>query len=180
MSVETDNRNVLVIVTAENCGACIKWKNDGGLTNLSKELQILGIVRVVHISKKAMKDPIQVPFPTQLNYVATWFPTFVIVNGKAWNQNFSESKNSDLPIEVFNGVYKDGVVKMADDRKLFDKIVPWVTEQIENNPKFKVHVSTTASVISKNSINDEKKTEDSKKIYVQTCGTIKLNSYARR
>ncbi len=172
-----DNRNVLVIVVSENCGACKQYKSNKGLDQLMKDIQVAGIVRSVLIEKKAMRDPIDLKYPQQLNNLAVWYPTFILVNGKAWNQNFSESKNSELPVEVFNGIVgKDGIAQMSNDRKLFDKIVPWVIENVENNPKFKVMTATTPTITPKN-VSEEKET---KKIFISTCSSIRLSSYSRR
>lgn len=173
-----DNRNVLVVVTADDCGYCTAFKSNG-LLQLQKELQTSGIVRVIHINKKSMKSLIEPPYPTQLNSLAIWYPTFILINGKAWNNNFSESKNMELPVEIFNGVYKDGTVTMDHNRKGFDKLVSWITDNIENNPKFKVFTATASTIITKPA--EEKESKEQKKIvYIATCGSLNLKVSSRR
>jgi hypothetical protein len=179
MSV-VDNRNVLVAFTADNCGACTIYKQNG-LSQLQKELQTLGIVRVVHINKKAMKDTIEPPYPTQLNSLGDWYPRFALINGKAWNNNFAEHKNSDLPVEIFNGIYKDGVVKMDDNRRGFDKIIAWISENVDSNPKFKVNTVTIDTITPKSLKESFKESaKDGKPVYVRTCGSLLLKPSSRR
>src|SRR5665647_1225188 len=106
-----DSRNVLVIMTADNCSACGNFKASA-LQPLKKELQTLGIVRVVEVNKKKMADPVDVSYPIQLDLLGNWYPRFILINGKAWNDKFSESKNSELPVEIFGATYKDGATKI--------------------------------------------------------------------
>lgn len=173
-----DNRNILVIVTADDCGACNNFKQNG-LSQLIKDIQTSGIVRHIHINKKSMKAVIEAPYPTQLNSLAVWYPTFILINGKAWNNNFSESKNVDLPVEVFNGVYKDGLVKFEQtNRKNLDKLIPWINDHVDNNPKFKVFTATATSIITKTA--EEENVPTKKVVYIQTCGSFNIKASSRR
>lgn len=175
MSNIADNRNVLVVVTSEDCGACKSFKSNGIYDKLIKDAQTSGIVRVVEIVKKKMGDTIEPPYPTQLNKIAIWYPTFLLVNGKAWNEKFSNNKNSDLPIEIFNGVLKDGNASFSENRIGMDKVLSWVTEHIDSNPKFSVSTNTIPQIINKFGIaelEEMKLSKDAKKIYIPTCGTV--------
>lgn len=175
MSNATDNRNVLVVVTSEDCGACKALKTNGTYDKIIKDAQISGIVRVVEIVKKKMGDTIEPPYPTQLNKIAIWYPTFILINGKAWNEKFSNSKNSDLPIEIFNGVFKDGIASFSENRIGMDKVLTWATSHIDTNLKFSVSTNTIPQIVNKFGIaepEERKINGDTKKIYIPTCGTV--------
>jgi hypothetical protein len=187
MSNVTDNRNVLIAVTAKNCGACESFKNSGAYEKLLKEVRNSGVVRIVEIVKDKMSDTIEPPFPTQLNILVGWYPTFILANGKAWNEKFSQHKNSDLPVEILNGTFKDGAVKMSDTRITFDKCLSWVTEHIDSNPKFGISTNTLPQIINKLSnlsmsdLEEMKISKDAKKIYIPTCGQfMKYKRSSRR
>jgi len=174
MSAVADSRNVLVIVTANGCGACTQFKKNN-LDKLKKELQQSGVVRVEHIDVPAIGAPVPEGYPTQLNSWIRWYPTLILVNGKDWNEKCANVSNSSPPIEVFNGVVVDGKIDMArDSRKNYDELLNWIKDNIDNNTKFRTIVVAQTPQVNTQSVGTQKQ------VFVPTCGAIKISGSSRR
>lgn len=87
---------VFVIVNADMCGHCNRFKNTVW-PSLQLKLQYEDKVRIVHINLKMRGDPIPSEYHPDLQKIIQWYPTFMLCNG-TW-----ENHSKPLQGMIFNG-----------------------------------------------------------------------------
>lgn len=76
---------VFVIKTANDCGHCRRFKSSGELAQLMSALQSRKY-QVVHIDLPSMGSSIPREYPADLARVSGWFPSFIVVPKRSWDQ----------------------------------------------------------------------------------------------
>lgn len=135
-----DNRNVIVIFLAKGCSACKALQpkiND--LTNKLLSIEHFKKFRIATIIYEKMTvDSLpqysseNIKVPRSVGAIVEGFPSFVLVNGKKWNQDKCLEG-----IAVF-GKKKNSAGLLVPDEKYFGKFSPdivinWINEQNKNN-----------------------------------------------
>ena len=111
---------ILYIVTAQDCGACIKFKS----TYLQKTKTDLSKIRgltVKEVNLAHIGDSLPSSVPQELRSFVRWYPTFLVDNLQTGE------------VAVFNGVENDGdIVYSNANRYNMDNggIVQWVRDSI--------------------------------------------------
>lgn len=116
--------DVFVLVTAGNCGHCVKFKEKVWPT-LGPKIQQLG-VRVVEIPLTKMGDKVEANIPQDLNKLLGWYPMMLMADGTAWNAG------KLTHVRILNGTVTagGGSSKMDDKPKYntdIDGILSWIT-----------------------------------------------------
>ena len=111
---------ILYIVTADNCGACIKFKGTYLQKTKADLSKIRGlIVKEVNIAR--IGDPLPNSMPRELNHFVKWYPTFIL------------DDESSGEVCVFNAEEHNGnIVHMNSNRYNMDNggIVQWVKDSM--------------------------------------------------
>ena len=85
-------KHVFIVITAENCGYCTKFKSETWPT-LKPKLINSGRLTVVEISLETMSEinseAFSDKYPIDLRRYAKWFPTFILCTYSSW-------KNGDI------------------------------------------------------------------------------------
>lgn len=182
-----DTRPILVIVSAGNCGACQNAEKTGIFTKIKTDISTtlvddnkVSIVRVEHIKKPKIDDPIDQIYPQVLNKWARWFPIFILINGKDWNDKMANIDEKSPNIEVFNGRLVEGMVMQGNPGSMMDysKVPEWIKNNIDNNTKFKTIIIKSTQRQPLTLPTPVPETETPK--YIPTCGAIKLMASSRR
>lgn len=176
----TDTRNILVVVSADNCGACKFYEEKKIFESIKKQIESDGHVRYEHIKVKTVGEAVDSKYPQAINKWIRWYPTFILINGKDWNNKFENFDEKSPNVEIFNARIIDGVISSLGNQTLQqgpDKIPEWIKNNIDNNPKFKVTIITTKTPMlnSKNISIDTGKAN-----YLPTCGAVKLVASSKR
>ncbi len=152
MADRTD-RNVFVIITAETCGACAKFKEKGGVREkILRKLNELNIVRIEEIVLRATttstpdaRELLERYHPNLRVWIG-WFPQFLLFTSESWDNKYDPLKGS-----IFNGTFDPlkydqttrearlatGPKPVQDSRYKInaDNIVSWIysTSQMNNH-----------------------------------------------
>lgn len=185
MSSSVDNRNILLIVSAENCGACKTFEEQGIFEAIKKQLESDGYVRIEHIKVKKIGDAVDSKYSQQINSWIRFYPTFILINGKDWNSNFSSIDQKSPNIEIFNARMTDGIVITNSGVQLQgpDKIPEWVKNNVTNNIKFKsISIISTNKKLPTISIDQKSiESDESEPVrYIPTCGSVKFLASSRK
>jgi hypothetical protein len=184
MTDSTDDRHILIAVSATDCSACTQAESMGLFTKVETAVSEKKTIRFERIKLAKIGSPVDEKYPKALNNWIRFYPIFILVNGKDWNNNFKDSDEKNPNIEVFNATVNYGGVVIPVKREQmmpFENIMDWVEKNLEKNNKFK------SSVIIKSSnktpiISNADQSIDAANIkkYVPTCGTVKLAISNRR
>lgn len=152
MAASLDTRPVVLLVTANDCGACSKFYTPWS-TDISPAISNLGNVRLEWYAYPTMGSmPTTIngkAVPVDLaNYVG-WFPTLLLVPGTAWN-NSMRDKDAPLNAEIFAlDTYVNGVPTRSKTIPLTkEAILRWIKDTV---PKMTAHESKgeTKSVVNR-------------------------------
>jgi len=102
-----DQRPVLVLITAENCGACKALYHIW--SDVESGLVATGLVRIVRIPLPNMGAEIDSSkFPSDLSRYRRWFPMLLLVAGPKWNEA-SQHTSQAIPLQakVFNAILNE-------------------------------------------------------------------------
>jgi thiol-disulfide isomerase/thioredoxin len=138
MSVE-DLRPILVIVTANGCGACDALKRDLLAKDFIKNIQKSNPeIRVKHINLDDTNSPMPRDSPFALSQAIRWFPSMYLVGGREWNKASSPDmvgKYVSLGnIKCFNGRMGSNNIsfEMAEQKQApsFENLNNWIKNNI--------------------------------------------------
>jgi thiol-disulfide isomerase/thioredoxin len=176
-----DSRNILIIVSAENCGACKYYKENKHFETIKEKLAKDGIVRFEHIEIKKMGDSLDKKYPEILSKWLRFYPIFILINGKDWNNGMKDIDEKNPNIEIFNARITDGVVTPLGNSIGMgpDKIPDWVKTNVSDNSKFKTSVIITSKLPSLAN-KDKSVPQIEKPKYIPTCGAVKILASSRR
>jgi hypothetical protein len=89
---------LLLVVTAENCGACVQWKQSGKYGEMVMAMRNSGLVEVKEVPLKKRGDSYPgVPEDVRRRLVK-WYPVVILVTRSSWN------RGTTLSAAVYNGV----------------------------------------------------------------------------
>lgn len=121
------NRARLLIVTAKECGACVRFKADV-LDDLLKKLEKVNcVVRHADLNSFSSADLINaVPdYPATVQKYVGWFPTLLLFPPNSWEP------------EIFNGKISGGKPQMNREIPYTSvDISSWVEKTIASDPRF--------------------------------------------
>jgi hypothetical protein len=180
-STTVDSRNILIVISAENCGACKHYKESKIFDNVKTKLAEDGIVRFEHIEVKKIGDPVDKKYPEILGKWSRFYPIFILINGKDWNNGMKDIDEKNPNIEVFNARVVDGVISPMGNNIMMgpDKIPDWVKTNVSENAKFKTSLITVNKL--PNLSNKDKSTiSNEQPKYLPTCGAVKILGSSRR
>jgi hypothetical protein len=175
---KVDTRPVLVVVSAGNCGACQTWEKQKGFDQVRDKVLEDGHVRYEHIKVAKMGDAFDKKYPQKLSQFVRYYPTFILINGKDWNNALDGIDEKNPNIEVFNCRIVEGTVVPVSQNGP-DKIPDWVATQCTTNAKINNVTIHKAPQISESQKSIEIVDTDSGK-YLPTCGAVKFAQSNRR
>lgn len=141
MSV-SPNKPTLLIVTANGCGACAKFKAsfyESLIANIKSEnLVNLELLHMPDISA-TLPDDLKLKYHPQLLNYTKWFPMIILFTAESWN-------NFDLNLDgvVFGGQFNDGELSPIPNYKFSETVIlAWISNQLKTNPLFKPKLPST-------------------------------------
>lgn len=104
---------VLVIIMADNCTACKKFKSMLWST-LKQKIIFSNLVNIVEINLPAMNAKLSPEYPKDLQKYSVWWPTFILFTGASWKLS---TAYAEQPLEgvIFNGRINNGVAEHYQD-----------------------------------------------------------------
>jgi hypothetical protein len=183
MTSTVDNRSILLVVSAENCGACKVYSGENPEKKnvfelVRKQVEADGLARYEHIKVKTIGAPIDAKYPAAINKWIRFYPTFILVNGKDWNTKMEGIDEKNPNIEVFNARIVDGVVvTQGGSMQSPDKIPEWVKNNVENSVKFKMNIISKSPTLT---LRDAAESKEEPIRLIPTCGTAKILAASRR
>jgi hypothetical protein len=96
---QSEKMYVLLLITAETCGACMKFKKEHR-SNLLSSLSSIPDVFPVEISVAKMSGAELAKYHPRLMKLVSWFPTFLLTTKNQW-----EDKTSNLSCQILGGEY---------------------------------------------------------------------------
>lgn len=153
----------LVIVTADTCGACQKFKRDI-LPQLLTDIKTIPNINVVQINLNHTQENIPANYPSGLTKFIGFFPSFLITETKNYTSNNMNNFNS---VKIYGGsINAQGEIDISRDKyKLaLDSIKKWIETEQQNiiikdyNPQIQTFsdakVYTISTTGSKNLVNN--------------------------
>lgn len=124
------SKSLLVIITAENCGACKNLEQSGELNRIISTVQQSGLVEVKHLPVPKMGEmPLNVP--SDLSRLVGWYPIFILISRSSWNSG------RKLSADIFNSNMVEGrFVPQPTRNTSSSSIMSWINEQLSMNPIF--------------------------------------------
>lgn len=163
----SDAKNVLVICTAEFCGACKSFKKNGNLAKIKDHFASSSKVTVVEIHLNNTNDrELKNSYPQFMHRYVKFFPCFFLAN-KSWydqikNQDVIEKltkENKNIPDQyklqlVGMGLPKNnnGLTVENDGRPnsefstKADDVIAWVERELKNNTNFQMKISHAPTI----------------------------------
>jgi thiol-disulfide isomerase/thioredoxin len=130
------NKPVFVIVTADNCGACVEFKKVW--QDVKKNIQNLNLVTIVEISLKTRADlPPPNLYPVDIRRFIGWFPTFLLFTSQSWDDALQNS-SKQLSGVIFNGRVNSTTrrVELTETRigPSSDNMIDWIRRSLNQLP----------------------------------------------
>ena len=98
---------VLVVITANSCGACANFKPNW--PQMKRTLQAsFPQLDIVEINQPSVSTNYGSAYPSNLNVWGVWFPTILLVPRTEWYGGFIQSAS------VFNGTYDPSAGKVVN------------------------------------------------------------------
>lgn len=180
MTSTADSRNILVVISAGDCSACKYYKENKVFDKIKEGVTSSGYVRYEHIEVSSMKDSIDKKYPQVLNKWKRFFPIFILINGKDWNNELKDIDEKNPNIEIFNARIVEGtIVPINDISNGPDKIPDWIKTQVTSNAKFKGTI-IQSSKLPQLAEKDKSVEADITAKYLPTCGAVKIMVSNRR
>ena len=126
------SRRILLIVTAEDCGACGHFKESTWPT-LKKKLIQFDDLDWREIFQRSRSDPIDPKrYPRDLQRHIGWYPTLLLFTAESWFRA-KENPNERLEGKIFGGHF-DANGRVAFNPSLeitTEKILAWIRETVD-------------------------------------------------
>jgi hypothetical protein len=178
-------QHILLIVSAEECGACKYAEKEGIFDKVKTAIKNEKIVRLEHIKLLKLGESITPKYPAVLGNFIAFYPIFILINGKDWDNKLANIDEKNPNIEVFNATITDGKIMPRRDNfvtpaEMPAKIIEWIKTNIESNLKYgKGNIITTAKLpkIAQAQVLVEAKdneTNGDRPKYMPTCAAIKI------
>ena len=178
-----DTRSVLLLVSAGDCGACKYYETNKIFDQIKEAIAKDNLVRYEHIKLEKMNSGVDKKYPEIINRWIRSYPTFILINGKDWNNGLKDIDEKNPNIEVFNARVIEGVITPIQNNinSGVDKLPVWIKENLTNNSKFKSAV-IISSKVPQIAEKDKSKTNITieKPKYIPTCGAVKILASNRR
>lgn len=104
----TDDRHVLCLVTTKTCPHCPPVIEE--YPELQRFISERYSLRFAHIDLDRMSNSywndMFLPIPRGLDHYVSWFPSYLILNGQAWNRGAIQPSSLDgFTGDIFGGIY---------------------------------------------------------------------------
>jgi len=120
---------VLVVITADDCGACIDFKKNIW-PGVKKTLEDTKSVEIIHKELPSIGSALPEDLPKDLGRFVPYYPSIILITRNSWNGG----KGTNLQAVAFNGVVDaaTGKVKRIDQKQLqaFSQIPAWVKQSL--------------------------------------------------
>ena len=124
---------VLVVIMADTCNACKKFKNVW--PTLKQKILLSNLVNLVEINLPAMGAKLNPEYPRDLQKYSIWWPTFLLFTGASWKLS---TAYTEQPLEgvIFNGRINNGAIEHYQDvpgakQEDMKNLPQWVEEQVK-------------------------------------------------
>lgn len=195
LKLKMDNKNILVVITANNCGACKLFKPK--LEDARKEIEER--VVLVHIALSDMNtSTIPSTYPKDLNNYRRWYPMLILINRNIWNNAMNAiddgsiklnglilggKKSGDSPPEQEKSKYSWNITSLLewiDDMtpqlnnlgtKSKNENVPTITSPTKGKPLLNIPTNSSFVKVTTLQTTDGPITVETEKL-IKTCETI--------
>ena len=132
---ESNYRHRLIFVTAKDCSACVHYKDRYWNTTeselVTKYEGKLELIKIV-LENKHRPQPDPNNYPADLRRFVRWFPTFILIEGKSW-QNADpkitgSNRGSRLEGAVYYGQFVNDIIKQGSNIPIPNSkhLIPWI------------------------------------------------------
>ena len=130
-------------------GACKYYETNKIFDQIKEAIAKDNLVRYEHIKLEKMNSGVDKKYPEIINRWIRSYPTFILINGKDWNNGLKDIDEKNPNIEVFNARVIEGVITPIQNNinSGVDKLPVWIKENLTNNSKFKSAVIISSKVI---------------------------------
>nr|QBK90232.1 MAG: thioredoxin-fold protein [Pithovirus LCPAC102] len=128
------NKKIFIIYTADNCGACSKFKRTQSV--LVENIRKIKNISILYINVKKMADDPGELYHPQFRKGGKWFPGFYLFDEEDF-YNFENPLNG----HVMGGIYKNGIqTKDPSIKYSFQTsyIIEWIKYNISIKQKSKI------------------------------------------
>lgn len=135
--------NYLVIATADFCGACKHFKNNGQLKSIKDYFSDKSDIKIITIEfltgKNSNRAEIEAAYPRLKPYIRV-FPTFLLVNS-SWDNPNSKLELAAAPITLDDDLNvvknNNNYVYLSGFQPTSDSVIKWVENNLKDNKYFK-------------------------------------------